>query len=53
MSNLEFSNEIAYYFTKRMLQNLKDKSIITTNDYELIKARIRSKYEPYFDILSD
>ena len=45
--------EIEYYFTKFMIKDMVAKSVISTKEYDVVMEKIKAKYDPYFDLLSD
>ncbi len=53
MSKNDFDNEISYYFVKKLLNEIKSECLINDNEYELAKSKIKGKYEPYFDLISE
>lgn len=50
---MELQNEIEYYLTKLMLSDMVAKKVLTDKEYEVVKAKVKAKYTPYFDLLSD
>lgn len=53
MTKEEFDNEIIYYFTKRILKELKLNGILSQAEYDTVLMKIKVDYKPYFDLLSD
>ena len=53
MTKSEMQDEIEYYLTKLMLKDMVLNNTLTSKEYQLIMAKIKEKYEPYYDLLSD
>ena len=49
----EVLKEIEYYFTKFMIKDMVAKNVISTKEYDVVMEKIKAKYDPYFDLLSD
>jgi hypothetical protein len=51
MSHKEFQNETDYMISIRIAQNLREKGLLTPEEYREIDTKLRERYQPKFGTL--